>query len=177
MIIFRKILDKYWFNWIFLFLVLIVYLFLTLLNPLWGKQVGLYFLKTLVKILPIIFLVYFLIFVFNLLIDKDFLKNFFEKWSRFKKLFFSIIGGILSSWPVYLWYPLLKNLKDKGLTYGHIAAFIYARAIKLPLLVMMISFFGIKYTIVFNLVIFVLAFVVWIVMDILMEYSTEEIEK
>ena len=172
MFILRKLLDRYWFNWIFLFVVLFVYLIGFLVNPSWWFEVGKYFVTLFFKnILPVLVLVYFLIFIFNILIDKNFLKKFFESWSYSVKLFISIISGILSSWPIYLWYPLLKQLKHRGLTWWHIAAFIYARAIKIPLLPMMVGFFGWKYTLVFNIVILFLAFLIWIVVDILMEYS------
>jgi hypothetical protein len=73
----------------------------------------------------------------------------------------------LSSGPVYLWYPLLKQLKEKWLSQWHIATFIYARAIKIPLIPMMIVFFGLKYTIIFNLVLFVLALIIWVLIDFL----------
>ena len=162
----RRLLDKFGFNWLFFWIVLIIYIFCSILNLSWWIKVGEYFITTFVKnILPILILVYILMFVFSVIIDRKVVQHFFEKGSYFTKLFFSIIGWIFSSWPVYLWYPFLANLKEKGLTSWHIAAFVYARAIKIPLLVMMVSFFGLKYTVIFNLVLFVIAFLVGLIMD------------
>lgn len=164
----RKILDKYWFNRVFLFIILLIYALWFLFNYHWWILVGKYFLSVFFKsILPILLLVYFLIFIFNLFIDKKIIKEFFEKSSYVVRLFASVFGGIVSSGPVYLWYPLLKQFKQKWLTYGHIASFIYARAIKIPLIPMMIVFFWWKYTLIFNLVIFVLSFIIWIIIDLL----------
>jgi len=67
-----------------------------------------------------------------------------------------------------LWYPFLKKLKDHWLTRWHIAAFIYARAIKIPLIPMMIAFFGIKYTLIFNIVILIFAIFMAFIVDFLM---------
>lgn len=172
MLIFRKILDKYWFNRVFLFIVLFVYFIGFLVNFNWWIAVWKYFLLVFFKsILSVLLVVYFLIFLFNILIDNSSIKNFFNKWNYILKLFFSVIWWILSSWSVYLWYPLLRQIKEKWLTYWHIAAFIYARAIKIPLLVMMVSFFWWKYTLIFNLVIFVFSFLVGIVVDVLLKFK------
>jgi uncharacterized membrane protein YraQ (UPF0718 family) len=76
--------------------------------------VGQYFLKIFFKnILPVLIIVYFLIFIFNVLIERKFLQKILQETSYFAKLLGSAIGGILSSGPVYLWYPLLKQLKEK----------------------------------------------------------------
>ena len=71
----------------------------------------------------------------------------------FKKWFFIIIGGILSSGPIYMWYPLLADLKAKGLSYGLIACFLYTRALKIQLFPIAIFYFGIKYIIILSSVI------------------------
>ncbi len=164
--IIKKLLDKYWFSWLFFFIILILYLVISLINISWWLSVAKYFFTILIwTIFPVLILVYFLIFIFNLIIDKDYIKNFLKKWNYFSKLILSVVWGILSSWPVYLWYPLLKKFKQQWITDWHIASFIYARAIKIPLLLMMVSFFWLKYTLIFNLVVFVFAFIIWIIID------------
>jgi uncharacterized membrane protein YraQ (UPF0718 family) len=65
-----------------------------------------------------------------------------------KKWFFVVIGGILSSGPIYMWYPLLADFKKKGLSDGLIACFLYNRAIKIPLIPIAISYFNYKYIII-----------------------------
>jgi uncharacterized membrane protein YraQ (UPF0718 family) len=59
-----------------------------------------------------------------------------------------IVAGIVSSGPLYVWYPLLAELRDKGVGYGYLAAFLYNRAIKVPLLPVAIFYFGLKYIVV-----------------------------
>ena len=49
--------------------------------------------------------------------------------------------------------------EKKGVGFGLIATFIYSRAIKLPLLPIMIYYFGIKYTIVLTVVLIVMSIV------------------
>jgi uncharacterized membrane protein YraQ (UPF0718 family) len=66
-----------------------------------------------------------------------------------KKWIFIIIGGILSTGPIFMWYPLLAELKEKGIGYGYLATFLYNRAIKIPLLPVVIFYFGLKYVVVF----------------------------
>jgi hypothetical protein len=111
------------------------------------------------KIIPILLLVYVIIFIFNFLISNKKILNFLKRWSYTRKLLFSVLFGILSSWPVYLWYWLLKQLQDVGLSLGHIATFSYARAIKLPMLPIMITYFWLKFSIIFILVLLVFSFI------------------
>jgi len=58
---------------------------------------------------------------------------------------------VLSTGPIYMWYPLLADLKNKGLSYGLIACFLYNRGIKITLLPIAIFYFGWKYVLVLSL--------------------------
>jgi len=69
-----------------------------------------------------------------------------------KKWFFVIVGGILSSGPIYLWYPLLADLKKKGLNDGLVACFLYNRAIKIPMLPLAIIYFSWQYILILAVV-------------------------
>jgi hypothetical protein len=60
----------------------------------------------------------------------------------------AIVGGILSVGPIYAWYALLRDLRTKGMRTALIAVFLYNRGIKLPLLPLMIHYFGLAYTLV-----------------------------
>ena len=113
-------------------------------------------------------------FVFNLLLKNDKVKNYIKNAKSTIKYFFAVLGGIFSTGPVYMWYPFLKNLKEYGLSWGHIATFIYARAVKIPLLAAMIFYFGLKYTIIFNTVLIILALLLGLIIDLLFkEYKNE----
>lgn len=59
----------------------------------------------------------------------------------------SIVAGIISHGPIYVWYPLLKELRKQGMRQGLAAVFLYNRAIKIPLLPVMIYYFGVAFTV------------------------------
>ena len=69
---------------------------------------------------------------------------------------FVLLAGIISTGPIYMWYPLLSELKEKGLREGFIATFLYARAVKPALIPLMIFYFGLTFTIIItiNIIIF-----------------------
>ena len=139
--------DKIWWNWLFLLIVCFLYFISFLFNRNSLVNVFNIFYNMLIKILPVLLLVYFIIFWFNLIISNKRIVKFLKNGSYVKKLFLSVLFGILSSWPVYLWYWLLKQLQNVGLNLGHIASFSYARAIKLPMLPIMIGYFWLKFSI------------------------------
>jgi len=172
---FLKLKDKYWFNWIFLFVVLIFYLITGLFDFnyfLWvTKEVYNIFVKQILLVLVIVFV---LMFILNILLQKDKVKNLIKNSNSFTKYFFAVIGWIFSTGPVYMWYPFLKQLKDHWLNYGHIASFIYARAVKIPFLTVMIFYFGLKYTVIFNLVLIFLAVVIGLVVSLIFNYNNYE---
>ncbi|MFK7780450.1 MAG: hypothetical protein QM490_04945 [Candidatus Gracilibacteria bacterium] len=160
--------DKYGLNFLFLYLVLILYIITGFIDFAYFKDVGLGFLNIFIyQIIPVLIFVFVLMFIFNILISKDLIKQKIKKSGNLTKYFFSIIGGILSTGPVYMWYPFLKQLKDHGLNHGHIASFIYARSIKIPFLLIMIFYFGLKYTIIFNLVILFSAIIIGIFINLI----------
>jgi len=74
------------------------------------------------------------------------------KKSGIKGLMLSSAAGIISMGPVYAWYPLLKELREKGAAHSLTAIFINSRAIKPFLLPVMISYFGLGYAIVLTLI-------------------------
>jgi uncharacterized membrane protein YraQ (UPF0718 family) len=67
----------------------------------------------------------------------------------------AVAAGTLSHGPVYVWYPFLAELREKGVSSGKIAAFLYARAVKIPLLAAMAFYFGIPFTVLFSLLILI----------------------
>jgi uncharacterized membrane protein YraQ (UPF0718 family) len=63
----------------------------------------------------------------------------------------ALAAGILSAGPIYAWYPLLAELRAKGMRASTAAVFLYARAIKLPLLPLLFHYFGTAYSVVLSL--------------------------
>lgn len=160
----KKIENKY----VFLILVGIIYLILFLVNQVVFKSSLNYFLNLLVKIIPIFILVFILMSIMNYFITPKFIIKHLGK-KGIKKWFYVIAGGILSTGPIYMWYPLLADLKNKGLNYGLIACFLYNRAIKIPLLPLMIFYFSLKYVIVLGIVMIFVSVIQGIILNKLME--------
>ncbi len=79
----------------------------------------------------------------------------FGKNSGTKGIFYALFGGIISHGPMYAWYGILEDMRSYGLKDGLIVTFMYARAIKLPLLPFMIDLFGILFTIVMSVYILI----------------------
>jgi len=132
-LLYLKLRDKYSGNYLFLGLVLFIYFLIWLFNFSYFKLIWLDFLKIFIyQILPVLIIIFSLIFIFNILIEKDYIKEKLKNSTSFSKYIFSIIWWTLSTWPVYMWYPFLKQLKNNWLNYWHIASFMYARAIKIP---------------------------------------------
>jgi len=138
-------------TWFFFLLMVMVYLLLFFINYNLCISSLIFFRQILIKIIPIFFLVWFLMIIVNYFITPQFILSHVGK-KGIKKWFFAAIGGILSTGPVYIWYPLLSDLKKKGLDYGFIACFLYNRAIKLSLLPVAIYYFGWKYIMILTIV-------------------------
>ncbi|WP_457595949.1 permease [Hydrogenimonas sp.] len=54
--------------------------------------------------------------------------------------------GVLSHGPMYAWYPMFRDMMRHGLRKGLVAAFFYARAVKVPILPIMVQYFGLAFT-------------------------------
>ncbi len=108
---------------------------------------------------PILLVVFFLMAFLNTFIDEKSVAKHLGDDSGFKGWFIALFGGVLSHGPGYIWYPMLQELRKKGALDGLIVAFLYARSIKLPWLPLMISYFGLTFTVVLTFYVLVGAFV------------------
>ena len=132
------------------------------------------FLNIIVKLLPIFVFIIILTTLINYFLQPKKMMNHFGKDSGKKGVFYMLLGGTLSHGPMYAWYGMLEDMRKHGLKDGLIVVFLYARAIKLPLLPFMIEIFGITFTIVINVYILIFAIVQGKLMDIFM---TKNIKK
>ena len=131
-------------------IVVLLYLVLGLLYPdktvaALGESFG-----VLKMIIPILLLVFFLMALLNAYIDEKAISRHMGEESGIKGWLLALVGGILSHGPGYVWYPLLQNLREQGAKEGLIVAFIYARAIKIPWIPLMITYFGWSFTLVYT---------------------------
>ncbi|RLB36692.1 MAG: permease, partial [Deltaproteobacteria bacterium] len=95
-------------------------------------------------------IVFVLIFALNLFIKPGHLSRLFSKGFGIKEVALSVFAGIVSIGPIYAWYPLLKDLKSKGVRDSLLAVFLNCRSVKPVLLPVMISYFGWHYVLIFT---------------------------
>ncbi len=142
--------------WYFLMAIVFIYILLAVFKfSLFLSSCHLFY-KIFIKIIPAFLLVFVLMGLTNYFITPQFITRHL-KGSGIKHWLFVILGGILSSGPIYMWYPFLAELKSKGLDNGSIACFLYNRAIKLPLLPVAAVYFSWQYIIILTLVMVVLS--------------------
>jgi uncharacterized membrane protein YraQ (UPF0718 family) len=119
----------------------------------------------LVKIGPILLIVIFLTAMINYFFDpKDAAVHLGDK-SGLKGWLIALAAGIASHGPMYAWYPMIEDLKRHGLRDGLVATFFYARAVKVPLLPIMIDYFGLTFTAIITVYTLIAAVVQGILID------------
>jgi uncharacterized membrane protein YraQ (UPF0718 family) len=133
-------------GWIFLAVVLVVYAVAALTRPALTWQSLEFFTRVMRQVLPALGLVFVLLYAANLLLTPQRIKRYLGTGAGGRGWAASVAGGILSMGPVYVWYTVLGDLRDKGMRTGLTAAFLYARAIKPALLPLMVHYFGLAYT-------------------------------
>jgi len=155
-------------SWYFLIAIILIYIFVLIFNQeIYLKSLD-FFNKIIYKIIPIFILVFVLMSLSNYFITPKFvMKHLREK--GIKKWFYVIVGGIISSGPIYMWYPLLADLKHKGLSYGLIVCFLYNRAIKIPLIPLAIIYFSWQYILILTSVMIFMSVIQGILINKIME--------
>jgi len=129
-------------------IVVATYMIFTILDPQLVLVSLNTFLSLVISILPILVIVFLLMFVATLLLSSKRITKIMGHESGIKGYIFAVIFGIFSTGPIYMWYPLLSDLRDKGAKNSLIVIFIYNRAVKIPLLPMMIYYFGSAFVII-----------------------------
>ncbi len=80
------------------------------------------------------------------LINPKGVAKYLGKKSGLKGWVIAVVGGILSHSSSFIWYKMLVNLREQEVKDGLIVTFLYSRAIKLPWLSLMLSYFGYAFT-------------------------------
>ena len=133
-------------QWYFLSAVFLTYIVLIILKT----EVAFKALETskniFLKILPALGIIFAVMILVNYFLDKKTIKKYLGVSSGPKRWLIAIVSGVISTGPIYAWYPLLNDLRKKGLDYGFIATFLYNRAVKIPLLPLLIYYFSPLFT-------------------------------
>ncbi len=121
-----------------------------------------------------IFLTIVMMVILNRFLSPAVVTRFLGQSAGIKSIFLSSLAGILSMGPVYAWYPLLKNLKNKGASQFHIANFIGNRSIKPVLLPVLVMSWGQYFTVLFVLTNLIGALLVAYVVSLVCSESKEK---
>jgi uncharacterized membrane protein YraQ (UPF0718 family) len=149
--------EKSYAGWYFLGIVLLIYAAVALFSTASFLSGLVFFWQIIKKIIPVFALVFALLVVLNYAIRPKTIVKHLGKDAGAKGWLWSLAGGIISTGPIYLWYPLLNEMQKHGVRNGYVATFLYNRAIKPALLPLFIFYFGIAYTAVLTLVMLIVS--------------------
>lgn len=135
-------------GWLFLLLVLAVYGVIAVIDAETADRALDFFAKAMRQVLPVLAMVFLLLLTADLLFKPEWIKRNLGKEAGAKGWLLAAVGGVLATGPIYAWYALLRELGEKGMRASLAAVFLYSRAVKLPLLPLMIHYFGTTYTLV-----------------------------
>jgi len=158
--------KRRWPGFIFLALVIVTYCILFILS----RENVYRSLKVsgniLVNLIPVFIVVILFMGISNFFLKPKSVSRYLGKESGIKGWFIAAIAGILSHGPIYIWYPVLKEFRQKGMRTGLLGVFLYNRAIKIPLLPLLIYYFG---------TVFAVLLLIWMIIASLAEGKILEI--
>lgn len=137
-------------GWIFLGLALLAWGLMALVAPTQAREAFRLFVGLLGRVLPALAVVFLFLFVANLVTDPSWIERHLGRKPSLGAWLVAVAAGVLASGSLYAWYPLVADFKQKGLRPGLAAAFLYAFSVKLPLLPLLVHFFGLTFAIVLN---------------------------
>ncbi len=135
-------------QWIFLLMVILLYAVIGSAKPLIFTASLEIFFKIASQLLPSLLLVLLFLFTANLFMDSKMVAKRLVEADGVGVWITAILAGLLSTGPIFLWYPLLAELRDKGLKNPLLVVFLYNRAVKIPLIPVLVHYFGLTYTLV-----------------------------
>jgi len=141
-------------GWIFLLVMLAIYGVIAIVDTETAGQVSRFSAKVMQNLWPALVIVFFLLLAADLLLKPKWIKRNLGREAGIRGWLMAAVGGVLATGPIYAWYALLGELREKGMRMSLAAVFLYSRALKLPLLPLMIHYFGITYTLVLYLYLF-----------------------
>ncbi len=108
-------------------------------------------LSILVHLLPVFLTVIIIMGAIAALMQSRNRAGLLAKESGLKGWFIAVVGGILSHGSAYIWYQMLADLRAHNVRDSLIITFLYTRAIKLPWLPLMVSYFGLSFTVLLTI--------------------------
>ena len=152
-------------GWIFFGIIVILYIWICFYDYNKAAIILNSYLKLIRQILPVLLFVFILMFLVNYFVNNDLLRKYMWDESWVKGWIISIIWWILSTWPIYAWYPLIQDLKKKWIKDRYLITFLYNRWIKLQWLPILVSYFWIKYSITLLIVMVIFSILQWLITE------------
>ena len=153
----------------FLLLVAAAYLLAGLIKPALIGEALAGFGAMALKVVPILLLVFVILFLLNLFLRPELLSRHLGTESGLKGWFWAIAAGILISGPPFVLYPMLGEFRKQGVRPALLAVFLYNRNVKIPFLPVMAYYFGLTYTIIVSAYIIVFSVISGKLIEMLVE--------
>lgn len=155
----------------FFFGVLLFYFVLFFIDGGIAKQSLINFVLMIKKIFPLLLIVFLIMILINLFFTKERTLKYLGGDSGIKSWFYAAFVGVLISGPSYVLYPMLGDLKKKGVRDSLLAVFLYNRNVKIPFLPALVYYFGLKYAIVLSFYIIVFSILNGLLVAKFVEYK------
>lgn len=129
---------------------LLIYLAVAIFNFPFAREAFLGFLAMILRVAPILFAVVAIMTFTNLFLTTEKVEKYLGRNSGKKSWLYVIISGVIISGPPYVLYPLLGELKKKGMKDSLLATFLFNRNVKIPFIPVMIYYFGLPFTVIMS---------------------------
>ena len=155
-------------GWIFLAVVLALYGVLALWQAEQAGEAAVAAMRMLLKLLPVLALVFGLLLLSHWWLDENRIRRNFGCEAGRRGWLMAVLAGMLSIGPVYPWYMLVADWRERGMSTGLAATFLYSRGIKLALLPLLVHYFGLAFTLILSVYMLLLALLIGWVMHLLL---------
>lgn len=122
-------------------------------------------MQTFASVSAILFSVFVFIGLFNVWVREDQIVKHLGEKAGAKGLFLGAALGTIIHGPLASVFPLMRSLLDKGATLAVVVAVFSAYAIKIPMIPLELKLLGFKFTIIHNLLIFITAPLIGVIME------------
>jgi uncharacterized membrane protein YraQ (UPF0718 family) len=139
----------------FLSAVILIYVITVFVSPDYAENAFLSAFKTFINILPLLLLVFFIMFIANIYIKPETIKKHLGHDSGIKGWLYAVIGAMVFPGPPYVMFPFLGEIKKHGMKYSLAAVFLNNRSIQPAFLPVMAHYFGLPFTIIISIYVFI----------------------
>jgi len=129
-----------------------------------------YSVRLFLGIIPVLILVIILMASANFFMTRERITRYIGKSSGLRGYAIAAFSGVISHGPIFAWYPLIGEMVDEGMNIELAAIFLYTRAIKLPLLPILIYYFGLKFVVVWFLWLIIGSFLLGKALGLIMKW-------